>query len=350
MLERLILRGFQKHERFTLNLDPLVTVLAGPSDRGKSSVLRALRWLALNQPAGDEFINWNSERVSVTGFFDGGRKVTRRRGKGNNTYLLDGQSYCSFGKGVVPDDVAALLNLGPENFQCQLDPPFWFFLTPGEVSKELNGVINLGLIDAVLSNLASEVRAAKARVTVSQERLETAEKQCEKLSWVKYADRALSVIEEKETEAAETAKTIARINEIIAGVLKADSARRTLTEAVSAGLRAIEAAERAAATRAEVDGLTEIIVALTKTQQQLNARIPKDALLPLETAYGKSVAVTEELDGLEALVGRLQDAEEELCQAKDALAAAQKQLAERQGEACPLCGTPMPPPQPKKRS
>lgn len=194
MLQSLHLRNFQTHRDFFLELDPLTTVITGPSDSGKSSLLRALRWVCTNQPRGDSFITWGEESCSVTLKVDN-HTITRTRGK-DNTYQLDsGEPYKSF-RDDVPQAIQALLNVDPDlNFQQQLDPAFWFLKTPGEVSRELNKIVHLDRIDAVLNNLQSELRKARLTATVSEERLEKATKQAEELAWIEECHAEYQKIE-----------------------------------------------------------------------------------------------------------------------------------------------------------
>ena len=91
MLERLRIQNFQSHHKLDIQLDPAVTTLIGPSDVGKSAVLRAFRWLATNRPRGDAFIRDGADRVSVKARVDG-QNVTRRRGPAGNEYIVDGAS------------------------------------------------------------------------------------------------------------------------------------------------------------------------------------------------------------------------------------------------------------------
>lgn len=41
MIRRIVLRNFQNHRRLRIDLDPRVTTVVGPSDAGKSAVVRA---------------------------------------------------------------------------------------------------------------------------------------------------------------------------------------------------------------------------------------------------------------------------------------------------------------------
>ena len=56
ILKSIKLINFQTHQEVKLDLSPTITTIKGPTDSGKSSVLRALRWVCLNDIPGDEFI------------------------------------------------------------------------------------------------------------------------------------------------------------------------------------------------------------------------------------------------------------------------------------------------------
>ena len=172
--------NFQAHKRLTLDLRSPITSLQGATDVGKSAVLRALRWCCLNDIAGDEFIREGAKETSVTLRVQVDKRVhTIRRTRGReNTYELDGKEYKAFGTSV-PADIAALLQLNEINFQAQHDGPFWFNESAPEVSRRLNAVIDLSVIDTVLSNIASEVRLAQERKAVTEERLQEAKAEWE---------------------------------------------------------------------------------------------------------------------------------------------------------------------------
>lgn len=194
MLESLLLRNFQVHRKLLLEFDPHVTTILGPSDAGKSAIVRALRWVFLNQPRGDSFTRHGAGTVKVTCGIDGSQ-VTRKAGKGNE-YQLDGKIFRSFGS-AVPDEIRLHHQLSPTNFQGQFDSPFWFAQSPGEVSRALNQIINLGVIDTSLSNISSEVRRAKVETEVIQERLTGAIAKKQELSDVPRMDEELKELESK---------------------------------------------------------------------------------------------------------------------------------------------------------
>lgn len=173
MLKTLKLYNFQAHRRRLIQFDPAITTLRGPTDVGKSAVLRSLRWLALNDIGGDDFVTWGAEEaVAIVEVEHNGiaAKIVRRKGR-ENVYKMNGQPFKAFGAGKVPEPIAEVLGLCEINFQRQHDKPFWLDDPAGEVSRQLNKVIDLSVIDTAMSNAAKMVRTARERVTVSEDRL-----------------------------------------------------------------------------------------------------------------------------------------------------------------------------------
>lgn len=177
----LTLHNFQGHESLALDFNHKIISIKGPTDSGKSSILRALRWVALNDLGGDEFIREGAKKTKVVLEVHQPAKesntqmshiheITRIKGSTTNTYELNGEEFKAFGQGV-PSDIVNLLNVNEINFQAQHDSPFWFNETAGEVSRRLNAVVDLSVIDTTLSNIVSAVRQAQERKNVCEERL-----------------------------------------------------------------------------------------------------------------------------------------------------------------------------------
>lgn len=191
-LEYLALRNVQIHKKLDLELDPRLTCFLGNTDKGKSAILRVLRWLFFNRPQGDGIRRWGSKSTRATLGIDG-HTATRSKGK-ENLYKLDGQVYKAFGS-QVPEDLAQLFNVSEGSWAGQLQAPFWFLLPPQQLSRELNKVVSLDLIDSTLANLVSQVRQNRERVKWGQERLAAAQVQRDALAWAKEADAQLQACE-----------------------------------------------------------------------------------------------------------------------------------------------------------
>lgn len=297
MFESITLCNFQCHKKLVVELDEHLTVLTGRSDIGKSSVVRACRWLCLNQPAGNEFVS-HGEKFSRVILKVDKHKIIRRIGD-RNEYKLDGKPYKAFGR-EVPTDIASLLNLNEDNFQSQLDPPFWFSLSAGQVSKELNRIINLGAIDEVMSYLLNEGRKAKQNVELTRNRLREAKSQKDNYAWVPAAASKLASLQKLADKLLVKRTQAAQIRE-----LTASSAKLT-SRLESSGTR-------------KARGLVVQQVGEQLVEQQTKQKELKN------------------------LLGDIKNLEDDLCKAKEKLKKTQQELdlALSTSQTCPVCNQSM---------
>jgi exonuclease SbcC len=139
-IKRLQIENFQSHQKTVCVPAPCgqLTVITGPSDAGKTVILRALRWLLFNEPQGSDFIRVGASFARVTAEFASGHVVVRRRTKATNRYKIiapgaDGpQVFEGFGSSV-PLEVREITGVRPVaigdlninlNLAEQLDGPF----------------------------------------------------------------------------------------------------------------------------------------------------------------------------------------------------------------------------------
>lgn len=337
MLEHIALQNFRNHARLEIEFSPGVTVIWGPNGRGKSNVLRAIRWVAMNAPAGDGMVRRGAKgAVALLGV--DGRTVKRRRGPGVNDYHLDGQVFVSFGVGGVPAPVAGALQLGEQNFQRQHDPAFWLGLTPGGLARELNAVFDLDVIDTSIANATRAEKAAAANAEAAAKELQEARAEVEKLAWVEAAAAAYARVEQLEEEM-DRAATIAvglagRRGNLVKYTRDAKKLRQKADAA--AGLaEAARAAGKAGQAAAALRGLCAAIAAAQKA-----ARRPPD-FAAVEAAYTKwksAEAAAQALAGARAAlrhrVGMRDTARAEEEQAR-------RKYHDGTGGVCPLCGGPL---------
>lgn len=296
MIESLALFDFQAHQALVIDLDPHVTCLTGPSDQGKSATLRALRWLCLNQPSGEAFIRVGAKQATVRVMADG-KPICRVRGKGQNEYQITGKDFKALGNGNVPPEVAGLLNVGPINFQGQHDAPYWFGETAGEVSRQLNQIINLGVIDDVLAKLDQKVRAAGVNLAVCEDRVAQAKQARQDASRAVEVDERLREVEALEAEAADLARRSTQLGDLIENATKYHLAHERASQANAGALRAVAAGN----VWAELDG--------------------KRA--ELEKQVNNAVALQCDISAM-----------------RTSAAAAEQEFKTKLGATCPLCGNP----------
>lgn len=293
MIERFSIRNFQCHERFDVELDPLVTVFTGPSDRGKTAILRALRLICTNKPSGTAFIRNGADKFLGRLDVDG-QTIQRLRSDSVNKYRLGSKVYAAFGAGKVPEAIENLLNVGEVNFQRQLDPHYWFHHKPAELSKALNSVVNLTAIDGALTNVAAELRRAKAVADVSADRLAKAQAAKKETEWIEDCDQDLHRLEKAESD-----------------------------------LKSLQSSN---------DHLYELLIQLRAADKAAKRDVPNIEALDRQRA--KADAFAESNRGLKCLLDDLADAEETICLLQESLETGQDMLAKmvKDGVACQTCG------------
>ena len=206
MLEKIEIKNFQSHQATALGLSPNVNTLQGNSDCGKSAVMRALSWLVFN-PAGDYFISdWAKRGKTIVASCEvtlsvNGHKVTRRRDKDFNGYILDGQVF-EASRNSVPPQVLSVLRLGEVNVQRQLDPPFLLSMSAGEVSRYINSLVNLTRIDKWTIAVNGRTRSLQQQVESGKQQVERKQAEVDSYSYVERLEELSKQVTEIESKAA----------------------------------------------------------------------------------------------------------------------------------------------------
>jgi exonuclease SbcC len=176
----------------SFTLAPGLTVITGPSDAGKTAVIRALRWLAFNEPQGEAFIHTvrnpdgsvrsACDEASVAVEFKDGTIITKTRRKGKTTYTHSLYPE-PWEKAEVPPEIKETLGLLKQsygdtfetclNFAFQLDPPFLLSETGSAGAKVLGKLAGTEVVDksiGAVNKLAHRTRTeiAQAEKTIGQ--------------------------------------------------------------------------------------------------------------------------------------------------------------------------------------
>jgi len=323
MLESIRLKNFQKHRAIEIEFDPLVTCIVGASGTGKSSILRAIRWVVLNKPSGDSFIR-HGKKGTVGELVVDGIKIVRKKGKGDNSYALENNAEGSgnemggrsnlrqqkegreksegvqpkLGRSDVPgrrnfkafgteppQAVTKILNIAEDSFARQLDAPYFFSLTPGQAAKDLNQVIDLEVIDRTLGKLAAGQRKARMELEVGRQRYLDAEAKGKELAWVRQMDADLRGVERAEQVYERTKERADALRETIGG---AEKVRRDRENAASEAVGSLR-----------VLGIGDAWHKKAKKAADLG-----QLLFRLEKLEGERCEVGEKLKGLGKLISR----------------------------------------------
>ena len=171
-LKTIILNNFQSHKHTILDFNQGLNVIIGPSDAGKSAIIRAIKWVLYNEPSGDYFIRQGENDVSVTLIFSDNTKIKRYRSKSKNQYILYNNlgeeiKYEGFGLGV-PEEIiekigiekiyldseeSNLINLGE-----QLEGPFLLSEKTSTRASAIGRLIGVNIIDDALKDTLRDLR------------------------------------------------------------------------------------------------------------------------------------------------------------------------------------------------
>jgi len=334
MIEKLQIRNFRLHKKIDIEFAPDITSIIGSSFTGKSTLIKALKWIALNKPAGDSMIRWFTDKVSVRLIVDD-NKIIRHKGKGGNLYIFEEDEFRAFGNDV-PEVISKILNLSDINFQGQFVRHFWFSETAGEVSRQLNRIVNLEVIDSTLANIASELRTTRSTIAVIETRLTNIKEKEKKLDYVKELDEDLKDLESIHKRYNDIIKESTLLQETINLVSEHRLIRDNAREYVSEGLIIAVKGEIYQKTSEKANSLQKLIKD-GKSYMDISRAIPP-SLKPLERLNSKIQALQKRREDLSSLFGQAEDWEEVLFQANFELKRAQKEFKDKMGKECPLCG------------
>ena len=330
-ITRVTYQNFQTHKKRVLVLTPGVNVLVGRTDVGKSSLLRGLRWLCLNQPRGDGFVRWGKSGVGV-GCEVGGRTVVRVRKGKHGYYEVDGKRFDAL-NGTVPRDVQDLLRTADVNFQRQIDPPFWFTLTPGKVAQEFNRVVDLSLIDQALDRIGRSVRAKRTETALVERRYKEAKAKAAELSWTVQYQKDKSNLDQLDLERKEASTRASRLAQLVRMVSEGRDGLSRREKQYALGVRMTEIGDRLGEVVTRRKRLGSV---LKKIKGCSVGPLPDFTSLQKVREVGDAAAERRRI--VEHLVSELKAKETALWEAEQHLASREAELLKLTKNTCPTCG------------
>lgn len=165
MINRLEIKNFQAHKHSVLEFVQGLNVISGTSDNGKSSIIRAIKWAAMNRPGGFSFHTYGAKDGTEVTLTVDDRQVVRYKAGKESYYEYEGIKYQAL-RTDVPAEVGAVMDIDAVSIQSQHDPYFLLQDSPGEVAKKLNALSGLSIMDDTLGNLSAEIRKTKTELGV----------------------------------------------------------------------------------------------------------------------------------------------------------------------------------------
>lgn len=309
-IQEVTIEGFQSHVQSTFSLSPGLTVITGPSDAGKTAIIRALRWFAFNEPTGEAFLHTirnpdgsikqaaEQARVSVT--FDDGTVITKTRRKGKTTYTHS--AYPSpWEKAEVPPEVKETLGLIKQeygdfetclNFAFQLDAPFLLSETASVGAKVLGKLAGTEVVDLAISEVNKRTHQTRTEISYEDKQIGEIDVQLTEYLELDNADKALTAVE--------------------AAFIKLKDDQNTRNELIALS-NAYEAnTERRIALHDKVDALAPVITFRSQLSMTERQEIRREKLETLFIGFWKAIADQKEPGRVVRLTGNLDMVKERL--------------------------------------
>jgi exonuclease SbcC len=189
-IKKVIIENFQSHKHTEIEFDQYLNVIVGPSDHGKSAIIRALKWALFNEPSGDFFIREGEKECSVTVIFNDNTKVKRFRSKSKNAYYLydeDGNETVFEGFGItVPNEVVEKTSMrkisldgnqtSSINIGEQLEGPFLLSEKSATRANAIGRLVGVHIVDDALKDTLKDIRNLNIKKKNHEETLDSLQK------------------------------------------------------------------------------------------------------------------------------------------------------------------------------
>jgi hypothetical protein len=174
----------------------------------------------------------------------------------------------------VPDNIATALNVNSLNFQSQHDAPFWFSLSSGELSRELNELVNLQAMDAALEYLNKKLRDNATALETTYYNIGQKSKALDELYWVPSAAKALDQLLERH-KTLQLRKQIAQdVRRLVKEAQSNSKAQADAEAVVLAGESALSLGRQLAVTRKLSKRLRFLLERRLEHRRQIGVEIP----------------------------------------------------------------------------
>ena len=228
-IKKVILENFQSHKYTEIEFDQYLNVIVGPSDHGKTAIIRALKWALFNEPSGDFFIREGEKECSVTVIFSDNTKVKRFRSKSKNVYYLydeKGKEMIFEGFGTtVPQEIidkTAIRKIILDSSQSnsiniseQLEGPFLLSEKNATRANAIGRLVGVHIVDDALKDTLKDIRNLNMKKKNYEDVLEKLEKDLIEYDYLEELIKKVNKIENLKHDIYNTQLKLNKLSEIL---------------------------------------------------------------------------------------------------------------------------------------
>lgn len=209
-LKTVILENFQSHKYSSIDFSEGLNVILGPSDSGKSAIIRGIKWALYNEPSGDYFIREGEAEASVSLIFSDNTKLTRLRSKSKNSYILyknNGEEIKFEGFGTsVPEEIVEEIGIkkirldseesNAINIGEQLEGPFLLSEKNSTRAGAIGRLIGVNVIDDALKETLRDIRNTSISKKNTEEGIAKIENELKDYEYLNGLEERLNKVED----------------------------------------------------------------------------------------------------------------------------------------------------------
>lgn len=241
-IKKVILENFQSHKYTVVELGPELNVIVGPSDTGKSAIIRGIKWALYNEPSGDYFIREGERDCSVTIEFSDNLKIKRYRSKSKNMYILydkEGEEIRFEGFGtVVPEEIIEQVGIKKiyldsdettsVNLGEQLEGAFLLSEKTGVRASAIGRLVGVNIIDDALRETLKDTRNLSNSKKNLEETINNLENELKEYDYIEELVNKINKIDEIKNGILDRSKRKEKLVSILNEVTSLKSELKTL--------------------------------------------------------------------------------------------------------------------------
>ena len=226
-IKKVVLENFQSHKYTELEFDERLNVIVGPSDQGKSAIIRGIKWALFNEPSGN-FHREGENDCSVTIVFNDNTKIKRYKSKSKNLYYLYNsenkeQIFEGFGTNV-PKEIIEATNIrkvyldGKQtnsiNISDQLEGPFLLSEKTATRANSIGRLVGVHIVDDAVGDTLKDIRNLNLSKRNLTEQLNKLEENLKEYDYLEQLQKKVKILEEIKIKIKESQEKVGKLKNI----------------------------------------------------------------------------------------------------------------------------------------
>lgn len=268
--------NFQSHKLTKVNFDNATNAITGPSNNGKTALLRAIRWCLFNDPQGADFIRTGAKKARVKVTFSDGTWIERERTPSNSgKYTVFNNQEVKEFKGFsrhMPPEIANIhqmpdIHLSNDvktnlNIAEQLSAPFLLSESSATRAVILGNLTGVHVIDAAIKETGRKIKSINIDAKSKERQAKEEQDKLANFADLPQLETKIAQVEVGITLLEQTQKEINEINQFI-------DSRNILVKNLKGTLEELQRLKQIDLNEAE--RTLDVIVQLTQQTKELQA-------------------------------------------------------------------------------